>query len=163
ACVVDARHPGLVGPLPHEQPVVTDRRADDGQDAFVDQLVEVAAHVVGGPTRQPRRLAGHELDSPVELHLAEALAHGLFKAGAAAAPSNPRYARRAIQHSAADCEPRLVLEAEGVRETATANGDSSAFSVDVDDDDIADIFYTSGTSGLPKGVVSTHANAAHHS
>src|SRR5436309_1098491 len=85
------------------------------------------------------------------------------RAGAAAVPINPRYARREIEHIAADCEPRLVLEAEGVREMATANGDSSAFSVDVDDDDIADIFYTSGTSGLPKGVVSTHANAAHHS
>jgi acyl-CoA synthetase (AMP-forming)/AMP-acid ligase II len=30
-------------------------------------------------------------------------------------------------------------------------------------DDLADIFYTSGTTGLPRGVASTHANAAFHS
>jgi fatty-acyl-CoA synthase/long-chain acyl-CoA synthetase len=85
------------------------------------------------------------------------------RAGAAAVPINPRYARREIDHIIADCAPRLVLEADGVREVEAAGGDTSPFTVDVGDDDIADIFYTSGTSGLPKGVVSTHANAAHHS
>ena len=78
-------------------------------------------------------------------------------------PINPRYARREVDHIVADCSPHLVLEASGVRKMVTDGADTSPFRVEVDDDDVADIFYTSGTSGLPKGVVSTHANAGHHS
>src|SRR4029077_14209965 len=33
----------------------------------------------------------------------------------------------------------------------------------VDESDIADVFYTSGTTGLPRGVVSTQATPAYHS
>jgi len=67
------------------------------------------------------------------------------RAGAAAVPINPRYAKREIEHIVADCSPRFVLEADGVRAMEAANGDSSAFAVDVHDDDIADLFYTSAT------------------
>src|SRR6476646_11257759 len=42
------------------------------------------------------------------------------RAGAAAVPINPRYARREIDHIVADCTPRLVLEAGGVGEMETA-------------------------------------------
>jgi acyl-CoA synthetase (AMP-forming)/AMP-acid ligase II len=38
--------------------------------------------------------------------------------------------------------------------------DSSAFQVPVDPDDMADIMYTSGTTGLPKGVLVRHRNVA---
>lgn len=88
---------------------------------------------------------------------------GAHRAGAAAVPINPRYARREVEHIVADCDPKVVLEAAGVHEMEKTGADTSPFQVAVDESDIADVFYTSGTTGLPRGVVSTHGNAAYHS
>ncbi|MCU1449480.1 MAG: AMP-dependent synthetase and ligase [Acidimicrobiales bacterium] len=96
----------------------------------------------------------------VEFGIGYVAAH---RAGAAAVPINPRYARREVEHILADCDPRAVLDAEGVRAIEAAGVDTAAFQVEVGPDDIADIFYTSGTTGMPRGVVSTHRNAAFHS
>jgi acyl-CoA synthetase (AMP-forming)/AMP-acid ligase II len=99
---------------------------------------------------------------------AEAIEFGVgyvavHRAGAAAVPVNPRYARREVEHILADCTPKAVLDAAGVLAIEAAGVDTSAFQVDVGPDDIADLFYTSGTTGMPRGVVSTHRNAAFHS
>jgi acyl-CoA synthetase (AMP-forming)/AMP-acid ligase II len=93
---------------------------------------------------------------------------GIHRAGAVAVPINPRYARREISHIVADCQPKLVLEPADVAALERSGGRVGPMTTPtparmVGAEDLADIFYTSGTTGLPRGVASTHANASFHS
>jgi acyl-CoA synthetase (AMP-forming)/AMP-acid ligase II len=93
------------------------------------------------------------------------------RAGAAAVPVNPRYADRELAHVLADSGARLVVADDQAARVRTvpvhsvatlAAGNGPASAVDIGADDLAEIFYTSGTTGLPRGVASTHANSAPH-
>lgn len=93
------------------------------------------------------------------------------RAGAVAVPVNPRYAARELDHVLLDSGARLVVAGtEAVRVngvparscTELAAPDSPPLAVEISPDDLSEIFYTSGTTGLPRGVASTHANSSQH-
>jgi acyl-CoA synthetase (AMP-forming)/AMP-acid ligase II len=56
-----------------------------------------------------------------------------------------------------------VAEGEASLETLFESGDYTLKDVGIDEADVAQLYYTSGTTGRQKGVILTHRNVAHHS
>jgi acyl-CoA synthetase (AMP-forming)/AMP-acid ligase II len=111
----------------------------------------------------------------------------VLRAGAVAVPMNPRLARRELEHLIADSGATAIVagpaEADRARALAArdgrdllviapgargggeldwedlASGDPAPFQVEVGPDDLADVLYTSGTTGRAKGVAATHRSA----
>ena len=98
------------------------------------------------------------------------------KAGAVAVPVNTRYAPREVDHVVANAGAAVVITTDEQRARvegkvsrvigdtewdALAGHDDGEFQVPIDAGDLADILYTSGTTGLPKGVAATHDSAVH--
>jgi len=96
---------------------------------------------------------------------------GTMALGAIALPLNPAYTRRERDWFLADADARLAVllepaaETSGISQLAAADLRAlldaqlpAALPADPDDDALAVLLYTSGTTGRPKGAMISHAN-----
>src|SRR5436190_2273350 len=124
-----------------------------GRTLSYGELWEGAARVAGG-----LRAAGVERSDRVAIRLANgidwALAFfGVQLAGAAAVPVNTRFTEDEVAYVVEDSGAKLTF-ADGEQ---LPEGDRFVTD-DLGPDDLAAIFYTSGTTGFPKGAMTSHAN-----
>ena len=145
-------------------------------------LAETSSRFAGGLQRlgvEPGDRVGVHLPNLPQFIIA---IWGILKAGAVPTPMNPQLRRREISYQLRDADAKLLIglvpyidEIEAASEEVggiplvTVGGESRharfrelldgpAIVVDREDDDIALQPYTSGTTGLPKGVLLTHGN-----
>ncbi|HEX2850584.1 MAG TPA: long-chain-fatty-acid--CoA ligase [Acidimicrobiales bacterium] len=155
---------------------------DDGR-RFTYAALAGRAHALGGALRAsctPGDRVAYLCPNTVELLEAY---YGVLLAGCALVPLNIRLAEAELQGIIDDCSPsKLVVHPSlaavadslhgvdridigaGYEALLTEHRGSFVEVVDVvdDEDAVCEIFYTSGTTGLPKGAMLTHRNLATH-
>jgi acyl-CoA synthetase (AMP-forming)/AMP-acid ligase II len=115
---------------------------------------QLARWLVGQGIEKGDRVAIHiPPEHPFDFLVSYSAVH---KAGAVAVPLNTRLVAREIDVLLDHSGAKVVLRAD----TLVFEGDASEFQVPIDGTDIADVMYTSGTTGKPKGVVVRHGNIA---
>jgi amino acid adenylation domain-containing protein len=99
---------------------------------------------------------------------------GILKAGAAYVPLDPTYPPARLAAIFEDTEPALVITQEHLQ-ARLPDGPAPRLTLDALDDlpgtdpglaiepeRVAYVFYTSGTTGAPKGILASHANLRHY-
>ena len=125
----------------------------DGPRVSYRQLWDGAARVAGG-----LRTLGVERGDRVAIRHGNGLDwvlgfFGTLMAGGVVVPINTRLAESEVDYILGDCTPKVVLA------PGTPLPDAAPYVVDdLTRTELAGIFYTSGTTGFPKGAMTTHEN-----
>lgn len=146
-------------------PALTDGRRSLTNAEFDVAVRRAAAHLTEAGVRH-RDVVGLVLSNRVELVVALFAA---WRIGAAVTPVNPALAPPEIEFQTGDAGATIVIVEPGVSvevECPTVPCDDllepaptgETPPTDVDDADLALLIYTAGTTGKPKGVMTTHAN-----
>ncbi len=125
----------------------------DGPRLTYRQLWDGAARVAGG-----LRAAGVRAGDRVAIRHGNGIDwvlgfFGTQLAGGVAVPVNTRFAEPEVEYVLGDCTPTVVL----VPGSPLPDG-APYVAEDLGRSDLAAIFYTSGTTGFPKGAMTTHGN-----
>ena len=140
----------------------------DGRELTYSELNEKANQVAGRLIR-----AGVCIEDTVCLMAERSIEtiiciHGILKAGGVYMPVDPRYPEERIRHMLEDSKPKVVLlgnmevpkgldlEIINIFDEDLYTGDRGDIGLDISPQNLVHIMYTSGTTGNPKGVLSTH-------
>ncbi|OKH98939.1 hypothetical protein A6A06_25380 [Streptomyces sp. CB02923] len=85
---------------------------------------------------------------------------GIAKAGAVFVPVDTSYPAERVRYLLEDSAPVLVVGEAEVREAAREGFPAAPLRVEVSPDSALYVMYTSGSTGVPKGVVATHGGVA---
>jgi long-chain acyl-CoA synthetase len=135
--------------------VYSGRTAWASYGALAQRAARLAAGLRGRLALQPGDRVAVVMKNSPEYLLA---LYGIWWAGLAAVPVNAKLHAREVAFIAADADARVVIEEP--RQLAELSGDTALPLVERGADDLAWLFYTSGTTGRPKGAMLSSRNLA---